>query len=543
MQKNSYNYWMQYFIASLVKNYLRDHKIGFAQPIVVDVPKQKAFGDFSVSVALSLAKILGKPPRVVAEEIKNYIENPGGRAASPFEKIEIAGPGFINFTLSIHKLQENILEILKKKEKYGHSNIGKGAKVLLEFVSANPTGPLHVGHGRWAVIGDDIARLLAAIGYRVTREFYINDAGRQIEMLHDSINAVLEGRDVPADGYRGSYINEIADLLRPQKDPAKLKENAIRHILKKQKQALLNLNVKFDNWFSEKSLHANKLLQKTANALDKKGVTYTADGALWFRSTDFGDDKDRVLIKESGEPTYFLADIAYHLNKFQRGFHHLIDIWGTDHHGYVKRVKSAVSALGYSEDSLEIIIGQLVALYRAGELVRMSKRTGEMITLQEVIDEIGVDATRYYFAMNDAHTHLEFDLEKAKEKSMDNPVYYLQYAFARLSSIMREAHKGGHKIASSKDIFLLSSNDDRDLMKMLLDYPDALSEAAQARQPHRLINFAVELATFFHSYYHRNRVISADPKLTSARLVLVSSVKIVLKSIFDLLGISAPEKM
>lgn len=532
---------MKSAVAAFLRSYLASKKIHWDETLVIDIPKQKSFGDFSVNLALLLSKKVGQNPRTLAEEIKAYILNQDKKGI--FEKVEVAGPGFINITLSVKKLQETVLEILKKDKKYGHSNLGNKTRILLEFVSANPTGPLHVGHGRWAVIGDDIARLLSAVGYKVHKEFYINDAGRQVEMLKESVHAILEGRDIPAGGYKGVYVKEIADLLSSKQDPKKLKARAIKHILTQQKHTLAALGVKFNFWFSEKSLHHKKTIQKTAKELVDKGVTYAKEGALWFRSTDFGDDKDRVLVRGSGEPTYFLGDITYHLNKYKRGYPHLIDVWGTDHHGYVKRLKSSMVALGYPEGSLEIIIGQLVSLYRRGEQVRMSKRTGEMITLKEVIEEIGVDATRYYFAMNDVHTHLDFDLEKAKEKSMENLVYYLQYAHARLSSILREAKKRGSKIKSKKDIFILDGADDRDLMKMLLDYPDELAVAASLRQPHRLLNFAKDLATYFHSYYHKNRVISDDKTLSSARLVLVSATLIVIRNILDLLGISAPDKM
>lgn len=532
---------MKEVVTSFLKMFLKKSKTGEDLALAVDVPRKKSFGDYSSNLALLLAKKLKQNPKTVAEDLKAFITAQDQKKF--FAKVEVAGPGFVNFTLAERYIQNQVLSILKSDKNYGRTKLRKSTKVLLEFVSANPTGPLHVGHGRWAVLGDDLARILKAVGYQVHKEFYVNDAGRQIELLRESVNAVLEDTAIPADGYRGAYIREIADHLRSKGDPKKLKARVIKHILDLQKKTLASLGVIFDSWFSEKSLHAKKIIQKTAKLLTDRGVTYVAEGALWFRSTDFGDDKDRVLVRENGQPTYFLADIAYHLNKFKRGYDLLIDVWGTDHHGYVKRVKSAVSALGYEESKLEIIIGQLVSLYRAGEQVRMSKRTGQMITLKEVIEEIGVDATRYYFAMNDVHTHLDFDLEKAKEKSMDNPVYYLQYAHARLASIQREAKKQRRKIKSKKDIYLLTGKDDRALLKLLLDYPDELQVAARLRQPHRLLNYAKELATFFHSYYHRNRVISDDRELTSARLIIVAATRIVIRNILGLLGIAAPEKM
>ena len=413
-----------------------------------------------------------------------------------------------------------------------------GERILIEFVSANPTGPLHIGHGRWAAIGDSISRILKGAGYMVQTEFYVNNVGRQVNLLIESVQAHMNGTPVPQDGYAGSYVKEIADDCKDVKADD-LKDHVLNKILDEQKKTLSSINVNFDNWFSEETLHKSGRIKETIEALKNKGSVYEKDGALWFKSTDFGDDKDRVLVRENGEPTYFAADLAYHEDKFKRGFELLINVWGTDHHGYVKRLESSLVALGHSADSLKIIIGQLVSLYRGDEPVRMSKRTGDMITLKEVIEETGSDATRFFLLMTGADSHMDFDIELAKKKSMDNPVYYVQYAHARICSVFKEAKMD----PDSADLGLLVHEAERELTKKLIDFSDAINRSAVSMEPHHMARYARELAALFHSYYHKCRVITEDKELTKARLLLLKSTRIVLSNVLKLLGISSPKEM
>lgn len=506
--------------------------------VEIEIPKNASFGDYSTNIAMIAAKKNGTNPSSTASDLVAGLKK--DRMSSILDSITSTPQGFINFKLKDSFLQDNIKSVLDKKGKYGRAYIGKGKKVLIEFVSANPTGPLHIGHGRWAVIGDCVARLLLTAGFKVDTEFYVNDAGEQVEKLVSSINARMNGTDIPEGGYAGAYIGEMASVLKDEKD---LKKKALDRIISEQRSILDKLGVSFKNWFYESTLHKKGLLKKAVELLTKKGLTFSEGNALWFKSSAYGDDKNRVLIKDDGSATYFAADIAYHIDKFNRGYDRLINVWGTDHHGYIGRLKAALTALGYPAEKLQIIIGQLVALYRGKELVRMSKRTGEMITLKEVIEEIGKDETRYFLVRNSPNTHIDFDLELAKSKSMENPVYYVKYAHARIKSIITEAAKIGLHADGNSEMSLLTTPAERNLMLKLLRFSDEVANSAQQAQPHRLTAYAEELAQIFHNYYHQQRVITDDQRLSKARLALVLAASIVIKNVLNLLGIEAPEQM
>jgi arginyl-tRNA synthetase len=523
---------MQRKIKALIKSV-----ISTTLDIEIESPKSERYGDYSTNIAIIASKLNSSRPMETADAIAGSLRKiDGGKI---FASIEASHPGFINFKVSNAVLEDNLIEISRKNEKYGRSNYGARKKVLLEFVSANPTGPLHIGHGRWAVIGDCLANIMSAGGYRVEKEYYVNDVGEQIERLVESVKARMEGRDIPENGYAGHYVTDLANKI---KDKDRIKEEALKYLLGQQKETLKELGVTYDRWFHESDLHRNNSVKKCIKQLEDRGLTFYEGSALWFKSSEFGDDKNRVLIKEDGRPTYFAADIAYHINKYNRGYERMINVWGTDHHGYVARLKAAITALGYPAEKLEIIIGQLVALYRGRDLVRMSKRTGEMITLKEVIDEIGTPAARYFLVRNSPSTHLDFDLELAKSKSLENPVYYVSYAHARICSILKEAKKAGLSPGSA-DLALIDTDPERKLMVKLLRFEDEIDGAAKSMHPHRLTSYAESLAQIFHNYYHQVRVISDDKELSRARLTLVKSVSIVLKNVLKLLGIEAPEQM
>ena len=519
-------------------------KSGASVEVSIGRPKVESFGDYSTNAAILMARSQGSSPMDLARAIaKKISETDNGRI---LKKIDVAPPGFINFILSERCIRASLSKALRSGDRYGTSKLGAGKKVLLEFVSANPTGPLHVGHGRWAAIGDALASILKTAGYRVDREFYVNDIGKQIDLLVKSVIARANNEQVPEGGYGGGYIVEMAKAFKSKLKDRDLANKVIVLILSEQKSLLEKMRVKFDKWYYESDLHKGRKIQRAIDELKSKGVTFVEDGALWFKSKELGDDKNRVLIREDGVPTYFSSDIAYHIDKFKRGYDLLINVWGTDHHGYVARLKAALKCLGYPADRLKIIIGQLVSLFRGGEPVRMSKRTGEMVTLKEVIDEIGVDATRFYFLMLSADSHLEFDLEIAKRQTMDNPVYYVQYAHARISSILREAEKRGISVKralGAAKLDLLSDEEELKLIKKIISYPDELLESATALLPHRVITFARELSAQFHNFYHKLRVVSDDRELSEARIALVFATRIVLKNVLKLLNISAPESM
>jgi arginyl-tRNA synthetase len=526
--------------------------------IEVEIPGTPSHGDYATNVALILASPSKQNPRKIAEIIQaNLID-----AEKIIEKTQIAGPGFLNFFIKDDVWRKSLLAIEKQKEKYGSINIGGGKKVQVEFVSANPTGPLHIGHARGAVVGDVIANLLMMTGYKVSKEYYINDAGNQMNNLGKSV--LLRYRELfgekiefPETCYRGDYIKEIAgDIIKKEGNKYLTsinEEETIRHftalagsiIMDEIKKDLFDFGVTFDEYFSEQKLYDNNGVKKLLNSLQKKGFVYSDGETLWFKTTAFDDEKDRVVIRKNGEPTYFAADIAYHQNKFSRGFETIIDIWGADHHGYMPRLFAGIQALGHDKNSLKIILVQLVNLLRDGTPVAMSTRSGEFVTLREVLDEVGRDAARYNFLMRRSDSHLDFDLELAKRQVSENPVYYVQYAHARICSILNMARERGISLPVYADIetALLNEPDEKVLIKLMARFPEIIEGAAKTLEPHRITFYLNELAGVFHSYYNKNKVISENDMLTAARLLLVKTIGIVLLNALKILGVSAPEKM
>jgi len=521
----------------------------------VDAPRQAEHGDFATNAALVLASQAKQAPRRLAEFIKDNLSTREG----VLKKVDIAGPGFINFFLEDAYWRQVLPEILSRGQAYANCDLGAGQRVQVEFVSANPTGPLHIGHGRGAALGDALARLLAAAGYQVEREYYINDAGNQINTLGKSLYyrlLELQGEAVafPEDGYQGDYLKDMArEYLAGQgavpasppgeEDIVALGVYAGDEILKGIKQDLEDFGVTFDTWFSETNLHRQNLVEQGFAALTDKGHLYEQDGALWFRATSFGDEKDRVLRRSNGATTYFAADVAYHLQKFEQGYDLMVDLWGADHHGYVPRIMAAAESLGF-KDRLKIILVQLVSLLRHGEPVAMTTRGGTFVTLREVLDEVGKDAARFIFLTRRADAHLDFDLELAKQQNAENPVYYVQYAHARLASVFRQAEAQGITPAPDPALLpLLSLPEEMDLLKLLANYPDLVEGAARQLEPHRITYFLTELASQLHSYYYKHRFISEDADLTQARLFLVLGVKTVLAHGLSILGVTGPENM
>lgn len=524
--------------------------------VLLEVPREKEHGDWATNIAMQLTKVARKNPREIAAQIVEHLD----KEKSHIEKIDIAGPGFINFFLDRSFLIEVLDEIDRQKEKYGQSTAGKNEKVNVEFCSANPTGSLHLGHARGSAVGDALCNLLEAAGYDVTREYYINDAGNQIHMLALSLEArYLEQLGQPAqfpeNGYRGQDIINIAkDLVEQVGDSflnidreeriQKLREYGKKRLLEKIREDLAKYRVEFDVWFSETSLYESGAVEETLEALKERGYTYEKDGALWLKSTEFGDDKDRVLIKKDGSYTYLTPDIAYHRNKFHRGFERLINIWGADHHGYIPRMKAALASLGYNPDQLEIVITQMVKLYQNGELVKMSKRTGKAVTLVDLMDEVGTDAARYFFVMRSPDTHLDFDMDLAVSKSNENPVYYVQYAHARVMSVFRQAEeKGLTPSRDREDLKLLKEEQEFDLLEKLGSFQSEIASSAAQLAPHKLVRYLFELASEFHRYYNAHRVISDDVKLSRARLALLGGIAQVIRNGLKLIAVDAPERM
>lgn len=527
--------------------------------IEIEIPKEEGFGDLSTPIAMGLAKPLKKPPRKIAEDIVNSLEN-----KEIFEKIDIAGPGFINFTFSKRYLCDELKELIEKQDNFLIEDIGKGRRVQIEFVSANPTGPLHLGHGRGAALGAALSNLLTEAGYRVEREYYINDAGRQVRLLGMSVLAKykqLIGIEYPfpEDGYRGEYIEDLAkEFKESQKSRVKSRELkdeelleeitdfAYKKMLAAIKKDLEDFGVFFDSWQSEKVLYEKGEVVQAINDLKKRGYIYEKEGATWFKSTEFGDDKDRVIIKREGDYTYFAPDIAYHRKKVEKGFDEIIDIWGADHHGYVPRMQAVIQALGYPKEHLKVLLVQMVTLLRGGKPVQMSKRAGEFITLREVMDEIGADTTKFLFLTRRADSHLEVDIEVAKAQSSENPVYYVQYAHARINSIFEKARERswvmGHGSWADFNGELFNEEEIRIIKKLLL-YPMMFRNAAIAHEPHRITFYLQEIAGMFHTYYHKHRVVSEDLEITKARLALCKAIQNVLKHGLKILGVKAPERM
>nr|MBO2469113.1 arginine--tRNA ligase [Bacillota bacterium] len=524
--------------------------------IQLDVPRDKAHGDYATNLAMQLTRVAKQPPRQIAEAIVSRFDP----AAAGVKRVEVAGPGFINLFLDNSYLADVVREVLAMGEAYGKADVGRGQKVQVEFVSANPTGSLHVGHARGAALGDALCNLLEMAGYDVTREYYINDAGNQIAKLAQSIEIRYRqalGEDVPmiADGYHGDDIVEFGRELAREHGDALLKlpeEERLaffrRYGLEKEmakiKRDLADFGVRFDVWYSETSLYESGKVEAILNELAERGHTYEKDGAVWFRSTAFGDDKDRVLVKSDGTYTYLTPDIAYHDDKFKRGFDKVINIWGADHHGYIPRMKAAMAALGYDPDRLVVLINQIVRLYQNGEEVRMSKRTGKAVTLRELMDEVGVDAMRYFLTARSPDTHLDFDLDLAVSQSNENPVYYVQYAHARICSVFRQAAEQGIALADPPaGLHRLTEEKEVDLMKKLAAFPEEIVAAAEALEPHRIVRYVYDLAALFHSYYNAERILTDDAELTQGRLALAKAVQTVLRNGLRLIGVSAPERM
>lgn len=524
--------------------------------VILETPKDKANGDYSTNMAMQLARVAKKAPRAIADALVANFD----QSKASIEKIDIAGPGFINFYMNNNYLTDLIPTILTAGEKYGETTVGNGQKIQVEFVSANPTGDLHLGHARGAAVGDSLCNVLAKAGYDVSREYYINDAGNQINNLALSVEAryfqaLGMEKDVPADGYHGEDIIGIGKRLAEEYGDkfvnADEKERfdffrsyGLKEEMAKLKQDLEDFRVPFDVWYSETSLYGDGKIDVALDKLRENGYIYEEDGATWFRSTDLGDDKDRVLIKQDGSYTYLTPDIAYHKNKLDRGFEKLINIWGADHHGYIPRMKAAIEALGYGKDVLEVEIIQLVHLYKNGEKMKMSKRTGKAVTMRDLVEEVGLDATRYFFAMRSADTHMDFDLDLAVSQSNENPVYYAQYAHARICSILRQGEENGFTYDTNADFSLIGAEKEIEVLKKLGEFPLAVAEAAEKRMPHRVTNYIYELASTFHSFYNAEKVLDAENvERTKARLSLIKAVQTTLKNALKLIGVSAPEKM
>ncbi|MDX5475838.1 MAG: arginine--tRNA ligase [Bacillaceae bacterium] len=524
--------------------------------VVLETPKDKANGDYATNMAMQLARVAKKAPRMIAEQL---VENFDQSKAS-IEKIEIAGPGFINFYMNNSYLTDLIPTILEQGSDYGKTNVGGGEKVNVEFVSANPTGNLHLGHARGAAVGDSLCNVLEKAGYTVTREYYINDAGNQINNLALSVEAryfqaLGMEKEMPEDGYHGQDIIEIGAALASEYGDkfvseteeerlAFFREYGLKFEMKKLQKDLEEFRVGFDLWYSETSLYHNGKIDEALNKLREQGHIFEDGGATWFRSTTFGDDKDRVLIKNDGSYTYLTPDIAYHQDKLLRGHDKLINIWGADHHGYIPRMKAAIEALGYGKEALEVEIIQLVHLFQNGEKVKMSKRTGKAVTMRDLMEEVGLDAVRYFFAMRSADTHLDFDMDLAVSQSNENPVFYAQYAHARICSMLRQGEEQGIELVGPFALEHIQSEKEIDLLKKLGEYPQVVSEAAIKRIPHRITNYIFELASTLHSFYNAEKVLDADNvDRTKARLALMKATQITIQDALKLIGVSAPEKM
>jgi len=525
--------------------------------VEIEEPKNETHGDFSTNLAMIMAKVQKMAPRKIAEILQPYLE----AAAAWIRQTDIAGPGFINFFIAPDAWGPVLTTIHAANDRYGASTVGEGRKIQVEFVSSNPTGPLHVGHGRGAAVGDSVARILAFSGYDVQREYYINDSGRQIRTLGLSVllrYRALFGKtvDFPETCYQGDYIIEMARALKEQQGDRLLSQSegkavtacaryAAGLIIEGIRQDLLDFGVSFDQWFSEQSLYDSGRVDSCIATLRQKKQVYEKDGALWFKSTDFGDEKDRVVVRNNGITTYFASDIAYHQEKFERGFDRVIDVWGADHHGYIPRMKAAVAASGVNPDNFQVILVQLVNLLRGGAPVAMSTRAGEFVTLQDVVNEVGSDAARFLFLTRHYDSPLDFDLEVAKQKSNDNPVYYVQYVHARIASICRKAEIDLPEGAPLDPQALAALTDPEDvrLIKQLNRYPDIVQTSARFMEPHRVTFYLMTLAGAFHSYYNRQRVLTDDPITTKGRLYLVTAVQKVIRNGLALLGVSAPEHM
>jgi arginyl-tRNA synthetase len=540
----------------IIAEYLESKGITENVNFTVEVPPKNIDADFATNAAMLIAKKVKINPRVAAQEIINIISK---KLPNLIEKAEIAGSGFINFHVKNNVLYTELKAILKEKNKYGSMAANNKEKILVEFVSANPTGPLHIGHGRGAAIGDSISRILEHLGYSVSKEYYLNDVGNQMLVLAKSVEIrykQIKGEKIefPADHYQGEYIVNIAKRLIAEGksfEEINFRREAVKDILKTIKGDLKDFAVEFDNWFSETRIasvedkEGKSEVDKVCQYLLKKGDAYEKDGALWLASTKFGDDKDRVLKRSDGRYTYLASDVAYHKNKFERGFQKLVNLLGADHHGYVARIQACVQMLGFSKENLDVILYQLVSLVRDGQPVAMSTRSGEFITLKSVVDEVGKDACRFFFLLRDPDSQLEFDLELAKKQSSENPVFYVQYVNARCSSIFKESKNRDDLTTDNEkvDFDLLNSKEERTLIKQLAAFCDTLALSEKTMSPHHFTGYLIELADSYHKFYEKCRVLADDAALTCARLKLIEGVMIIIQTGLGLLGISSPDKM
>lgn len=542
-------------LKSVIKQAVIDAELTDAVPdIKIEIPKDTKNGDFSTNIAMVLTKIARRNPREIAELITTHID----KARGEIDTVEIAGPGFINFKMQSGSLVSIIDDVLIKQGNFGHTTHPKPQNILLEFVSANPTGDLTMAHGRHASFGDALANVLEAAGHDVTREYYVNDAGKQIENLALSIEARFyqalgEEKSIPEDGYHGKDIIALGEKLASEQIELKdlpgdarihtLRKIGVEYEMNKLKNDLEDFNVTFDNWTLETSLYEQNKVEAALKLLSERGHTYESDGALWLKTTEFGDDKDRVLKKSDGSYTYLMPDIAYHYDKLNRGYDQLINLFGADHHGYVGRLKASVAALGFNPDMLEIQIMQIVRLIKDGEEVRMSKRSGKSVTLRDLIEEVGVDASRYFLAMRSSDTHFDFDLTLAQSETSDNPVYYAQYAHARICSILRRADDEGIKADDTTDLEVINSAAALNLLKTVAEFPNIIQSAAKQRAPQRITNYTQELSSAFHKFYNAEKVMSDDAGKTRAYLKMISAVRITLENALNLVGVHAPERM
>lgn len=523
--------------------------------IKIEIPKDNKNGDYSTNIAMVLTKIAKRNPREIATAIVDNLDT----TAAQVEKVDIAGPGFINFYLDSAYLTAIITEAINKGNQFGHKAEKNGENILLEYVSANPTGDLHIGHARNAAVGDTLANILEAAGYNVTREYYINDAGNQITNLARSIEARYfealgdNSFEMPESGYHGKDIINIGkDLAEKQPEIKDLDEEeriktfrqlGVDYEMQKLRKDLDDFNTHYDSWFSETTLYESGEIKQVLNKMTELGYTYEEDGATWLRTTDFSDDKDRVLIKKDGNYTYFLPDIAYHFDKIERGNDILINLFGADHHGYIQRLKASMATFGVDSERLEIQIMQMVRLMQDGQEVKMSKRTGNAITLREIMDEVGVDAARYFLTMRSPDTHFDFDMELAKQESQDNPVYYAQYAHARICSILKQAKEKGVEPSTDADYSFITNGKAIELMKKIAEFESTIENAAAHRAPHRMTNYIQDLAAHFHKFYNDEKVLTDDLEKTKALIALIDAVRITLHNALNLVGVTAPESM
>jgi len=528
--------------------------------VALERPKREGQGDWATNAAMQAAKLFGEKPRDLAQRLVDTLAEDEN---SYVERAEVAGPGFVNFFLNRRWQKDVLVEIFGKNEDYGRNQSGAGKRVQVEFVSANPTGPLHVGHGRGAAVGDAMAAILEFSGWTVEREYYINDAGLQVDNLGRSAQSryfeLLGKTDLapfPEDGYHGEYVKELSAKIVEEEGARFLsvpldesldffREYACRVILDSIRTCLEEFGVRFDVWFSEKSLYTNDAVPRMIERLRERGFAYDADGAVWFRATAFGDEKDRVLIRSNGAPTYFASDVAYHKDKYDRGFDLVINVWGADHHGYIPRMRAAVEALGRDPDDLQVLLIQMVNLLNGGEQVTMSKRSGQFVTLSEILEEVGVDATRYFFLMRRSDSHLDFDLQLARSARAENPVYYAQYAHARICSIFREAESRGVVLPRPEefDVNILATPEEDQVLRKLALFPEEVDKAAREFAPHRIVYYIHDLATAFHAFYNAHRILGEESPLQEGRLLLGQAVRLVLANALKLLGVGAPEKM